>query len=72
MVHSTTILAYANTKDGYHTCINCTTNEQKQEYYPLTYDDLWEYKYADYKYGCSDTPNPPSCDRCLEEIRFEE
>ena len=65
------IEAYANTEDGYHVCLSCVTPEEEKIFTPLYHSDLFEYAYADYELGCSDSPNYPSCDRCREEIEFQ-
>jgi len=65
------IQAYANTKDGYHVCLSCVTPSEERIFTPLYYSDLFDYMYADYSLGCSDSPNTPSCDRCIEEIEFQ-
>jgi hypothetical protein len=65
------IEAYANTQDGYHVCLNCITPSEEKTFTPLYHSDLWDYTYADFDLGCSDSPNFPSCDRCLEEIEFQ-
>jgi hypothetical protein len=64
-------MAYANTQDGYHICLNCVTEEEKEKFYPLYHSDLYDYKYADYELGLADEPNQPSCDKCLNPIEFE-
>lgn len=63
--------AYANTKDGYHVCLSCVQPEETEVFYPLTAGMLYEYTYADYELGISESPNYPSCDRCREEIEFQ-
>ena len=65
------IQGYANTKDGYHVCVDCTTDEEKGVFTPLGLSDLYEYKYADYDHGSADDFNQPSCDRCHKPIKAE-
>jgi len=65
------IQAYANTEDGYHVCVSCTTDEEKERFHPLGLSELYEYKYADYDHGSAEDFNQPSCDRCHEIINAE-
>lgn len=67
------IRGYANTKDGCHVCVDCTTEEEKEkeEFTPLGLSDLYEYKYADYDDQSADDFNQPSCDRCLKPLKAE-
>lgn len=65
------ILGYANTEDGYHVCVACTTDEEKERFFPLGLSHLYEYKYADWDHGAAEDFNQPSCDRCHEPINAE-
>ena len=66
------IEAYADTKNGCHICLACVTEQEKETLTPLYHSDLWDYTYADWDLGHSNRPNYPSCDRCLEEIEFQD
>lgn len=65
------IRGYANTKDGYYVCVDCTTDEEKEVFTPLGLANLYEYKYADYDHGASNDFNQPSCNRCLKPLKAE-
>ena len=48
------ILGYANTKDGYCVCPECTAETEQAEWAPIFADSEWD--------------SSPSCDRCHREI----
>lgn len=69
--------AIADTRNACHICLECATEEEKdlaargeEGFVVLTQEELYKYEFTDFDHQSTDTPNPPSCDRCLKEIDY--